>query len=204
MIRNMKVLTCLLLLLYSFFCHAQEDTVKRHARQSRYFSVYINGSMQLVVTRSADGKELISENLGEFDAAAYIDDTTYGRPYYIRDLNFDGYDDISFPSNSGNVQRFEQVYLFDPIQKILVLNGELSEIACPDADPIKKTLTGACFHSSAAENWTETYKWIKGKLILVEKEGTLPCPPDENCYYLYKQKRIKGKMVFIYKKRQND
>ncbi|WP_162903177.1 XAC2610-related protein [Taibaiella koreensis] len=187
-----------LLILPSLQLHAQQ--AYDHLRKTgTLFSVMIDDSARLIVTRNADGKRILDESLSEYDAGVHLDDTSYGLPYRIWDINFDGYDDLSFSSSSGNVQRFEAVYLYDPSRKTLAYQQELSEIACLDVDRKRRLITGNCFHSSAAENWTETYRWQKGKLILVEKEGTMPCPADQDCYYTYKQKRIKGKMVYVYK-----
>lgn len=186
-------------LLVSTMCYSQQTAAKRFEKDSKYFSAYVNDVPELVVIRKSDRKTLLRVNLADYDAAQYLGDTSYGQPYRLWDINVDGYEDLSFASNSGNVQRFEQVYLFDPVKKELVENAELGEIACIDVDPVTKTISGNCFHSSAAENWSETYQWHNGKLLLIGKEGTLPCPPDQDCYFTYRQKRVKGKMKFIYK-----
>lgn len=192
--------TLFLILLCCPAAYASAQPAKqKFLRVTAHFTVYINQDDELIVRRKEDHAELLKERLSEYEAAQYIKDTTYGQPYTINDYNFDGYDDLSFPSFYGNVQRFQQVYLYNSSRKVLEENAALSEVACIQTDKKAKTITGYCFHSSAAENWTETYTWRKGRLLLIGKEGTMPCAPDQNCYYTYRQKRIKGKMVFLYK-----
>jgi len=180
---------------------AQEGRGYTHIQPGKLFTALVTGDKELLVTRNADGTVLLKESLMDTDAYQYIDDTTYGQPYRIADFNFDGYDDIAYPLSSGNVQRFEQVYLYDPAKKALVAHAALSEIACLDTDPARKMLSGNCFHSSAAENWTEAYQWQGKKLVLMEREGTMPGPGAADYYYQYRQKRVKGKMVYIYKRK---
>ncbi|RYZ43185.1 MAG: hypothetical protein EOP49_27985 [Sphingobacteriales bacterium] len=199
----MKTLLAAMLILTSMAltAHAQEGRGQTHIQRGKLFTALISGDNNLEVTCNADGVILLKESLMDTDAGKYLEDTTYGQPYRIADFNFDGYDDIANPSNSGNVQRFEQVYLYDPVKKALVANTALSDIACLDIDPGTKTVSGNCFHTSAAENWTETYQWQGKKLILVEREGTLPGPGAAEYYYQYRQKRVKGKMVYVYKRK---
>lgn len=185
--------------LSSFISNAQDSTGKRFVTHTTHFSCYVDSSGILIVHDSLS--ELLRIDLSEYDAGRYLEDTTYGYPYVIWDIDFDGYDDISFPSYSGNVQRFHNVYLYTPASNTFVENEELENIACLDIDEEHKLISGNCFHSSAAENWTEKYRWNKHKLMLVEKEGTMPCPESQNCYYTYRQKRIKGRMQYVYKQK---
>ncbi|WP_118950045.1 XAC2610-related protein [Taibaiella helva] len=196
----MRHLLLLLLLILSLQVQSQQR-YEQFRGKGRLFSVAIDDSAHLIVTRNADGKRLLDESLSDYDAGIRLGDTSYGAPYSIWDINFDGYDDLSFPSVSGNVQRFEAVYLYNPSRKTLDYNEDLSDVACLRVDKERHRITGICFHSSAVENWTETYSWQKGKLVLIEREGTMPCPPGQDCYYTYKQKRIKGRMVYVYKDR---
>lgn len=197
----MKKTGLLLLLLMTMMYHASpaQELYARFRQEHRLFTVTIDDSARLVVTRKGDGAQLLNEDLTDMDAGRRLADTAYGAPYRVWDINFDGYEDISFPSVSGNVQQFEAVYLYNPADKSLEPNDELSNIACLGINESTKQVIGSCFHSSAAENWTEIYAWKQGKLILMEKAGTMPCPDGQGCYYDYRQKRVKGKMVYIYK-----
>lgn len=186
-------------ILLSVTATAQHSDRKRFLQHTAHFSSYVDSAGMLVVHNSVS--ELLRIDLSEYDAGRDLEDTTYGYPYTIWDLNFDGYDDISFPSFSGNVQRFQSVYLYDPAGDTLIENEALGEVACLGIDEERKLVRGDCFHSSAAENWTELYRWNNGKLMLVEKSGTMPCPEPGDCYYIYQQKRIKGKMQYIYKEK---
>lgn len=196
----MKKTGLLLLLTMMYYANSTAQQLYAGFRQEhRLFTVTIDDSTHLVVTRKGDGKQLLNEDLTDMDAALRLTDTAYGAPYSVWDINFDGYEDISFPSVSGNVQQFQAVYLYNPSTESLELNDTLSNIACLSINESTKQITGSCFHSSAAENWVEIYAWKQGKLILMERAGTMPCPDGQDCYYDYRQKRVKGKMIYIYK-----
>jgi hypothetical protein len=118
----------------------------------------------------------------------------------VEDFNFDGYPDFSVFDTAGNVQIFHKVYLFDSRRMKFVLNEKLSELPCLEVDPKNRTVTGACFHGSACNNWTETYSYRRGTLIMQESEGT-ECPEpaagdaQHAYYYSFHTRRLHDRLV---------
>lgn len=141
-------------------------------------------SSYALVTLAGSGKKLVEVKLPEEEVLGG------GAPAELVDFNFDGYPDLSVFNMAGNVQVMYDVYLFDPSQQKFVLNRKLSEMPCVEADPAKKLVLSNCNHSSACENWSETYRWSEDQLVLESREGT-KCSPKPGCYFEYSE-RLQG------------
>lgn len=113
----------------------------------------------------------------------------------VDDFNFDGNPDFSVFNSAGNVQVFDDVFLFDPNRQRFILNSKLSQLPCLTVDPKNKTVSGSCFHDSACNNWSETYTYEDGKLVMQESEGTECTTPPSDYYLEFHKHRDKGVLV---------
>lgn len=141
-----------------------------------------------VVTLAASGKKLIEVKLPAGETPSDTPPTDSAAR--MEDFNFDGYPDLAVFAAAGNVQVFYSVYLFDPSQQKFIFNKKLSSLPCVEADPGKKMVLSSCNHSSACENWSETYRWSGNALTLVSREGT-KCSSKPGCYFEYSE-RLQG------------
>lgn len=125
-----------------------------------------------IVTEVSDGAVFVITPLGQSQVLhvphpASKDDIAY------EDLNFDGYIDIKVFRSAGNVEKFYDVYLFDAVTKRYELSKDFSDVPCVAADPKVRQVIGACFHTSACENWIERYSVDRlNRLHLRSRQGT--------------------------------
>ncbi|WP_419468950.1 XAC2610-related protein [Burkholderia diffusa] len=125
------------------------------------------------------------------------------------DLNFDGYIDIKVFRSAGNVEKFYDVYLFDAVTKRYELSKDFSNVPCIAADPKVRQVIGACFHTSACENWIERYSVDRlNRLHLRSRLGTY-CDPSTGDAFSYidlfrNGKRISTKSTRLHNDREND
>jgi hypothetical protein len=91
------------------------------------------------------------------------------------DVNFDGYLDLKVLDNQGNTTNVSyKLWIFNPQRKVFEYDEQISELlGCnPSIDPSSKTFTtggvlgcvGMCY------SWN-TYKFIDGKPVLIERES---------------------------------
>ncbi|MFH0799514.1 MAG: hypothetical protein V2A66_04955 [Pseudomonadota bacterium] len=142
------------------------------------------------VSMTKSGKTLIEIKLPEKES---LGDEPAAR---LEDFNFDGYPDLAVFSSAGNVQIFYNVYLFDPSQQKFIFNKKLSSLPCVEAQLATKTVFSSCNHSSACENWTETYRWSGNRLTLIGRAGT-KCSSKPGCYYDYSEGLKNNKLSTI-------
>lgn len=113
----------------------------------------------------------------------------------FEDLNFDGYMDIKIFRSAGNVEKFYDVYLFNSTTKKYELSKDFSNIPCVAADQKTHQVVGACFHTSACENWIERYSIDRlNRLHLRSKEGTY-CDPSTGDAFTYVDLFKNGKRI---------
>jgi hypothetical protein len=113
----------------------------------------------------------------------------------FEDLNFDGYADIKVFKSAGNVRRFYSVYLYDPRSKIYRFDGGFSKVPCVEADKENHEVVGACFHTSACENWVERYSVDRrNRLILLSRKGTY-CNPSTGESFSYDDRFKNGRRI---------
>ncbi|TRX35331.1 hypothetical protein FNW52_11465 [Flavobacterium sp. ZT3R18] len=88
---------------------------------------------------------------------------------YTQDVNFDGYQDlVVYAQSSGSgPNNTDNYYVFNPKTQKFIFNDALSNLSQPQIDFKSKTVYAA-WRGGAATHGAEKYKWIKGKLILVE------------------------------------
>ncbi|WP_155646107.1 XAC2610-related protein [Burkholderia diffusa] len=111
------------------------------------------------------------------------------------DLNFDGYIDIKVFRSAGNVEKFYDVYLFDLVTKRYELSKDFSNVPCVAADPKVRQIIGACFHTSACENWIERYSVDRlNRLHLRSRQGTY-CDPSTGDAFSYVDLFRNGKRI---------
>lgn len=125
------------------------------------------------------------------------------------DLNFDGYIDIKVFRSAGNVEKFYDVYLFDAVAKRYELSKDFSNVPCVAADPKVRQVIGACFHTSACENWIERYSVDRlNRLHLRSRQGTY-CDPSTGDAFSYidlfrNGKHISTKSTRLHNDRENN
>ena len=206
----MKPFLLLFLILSSLHGIAQRKLFP-HPKESKQLQAYINSDTMLIVTNKENKNQILQVSINPDGWNEYspglVDDLSTPSfreiqfriyPYFFYDVNFDGYDDLLYPPS--NPDSFQGVYIFNPEKQTLEYNKELSSIPCIYIQQKTKTIEGRCFDISLVEHWWEKYKWNKGKLLLIEKKGVMPSK-EKGYYYEYLQKRVNGKMKFIYKKK---
>ncbi|MGU7841915.1 XAC2610-related protein [Burkholderia sp. AW33-5] len=161
-----------------------------------------------IVTEVSDGAVFVITPLGQSQVLhvshpASKDDIAY------EDLNFDGYIDIKVFRSAGNIEKFYDVYLFDPVTKRYKLSKDFSNVPCVASDPKVRQVIGACFHISACENWIERYSVDRlNRLHLRSKEGTY-CDPSTGDSFSYidlfrNGKRISSKSTRLHNDGENN
>jgi hypothetical protein len=109
----------------------------------------------------------------------------------VADYNFDSYQDIAVLRNSG-IEKYYDVFLFDPILGIYRKNNKLSALPCPLVQG--KTIVASCFHASACDVWQEKYQYKKGNLVLLNRSG-FRCNPANGDSFEYWETYKNGKMI---------
>lgn len=86
----------------------------------------------------------------------------------VLDVNFDGYLDISLPTQTGGAgpNSTEFFFLFDAKTKNFRFNQNLSDLVSAGFDPKHKEVTSS-WRGSCCDHGSETYRFIKGKMTLV-------------------------------------
>lgn len=87
----------------------------------------------------------------------------------ILDANFDGHLDISLPTQNGGAgpNSSEYFFLFDAKTKRFNFNQALSDLFIAQFDPKNKEVTSS-WRGSCCDHGSETYRFIKGKMVLVK------------------------------------
>ncbi len=87
----------------------------------------------------------------------------------VLDANFDGYLDISLPTQNGGAgpNRTEYFFLFDARTKKFKFDQAFSDLVAAQFDPKHKEVTSS-WRGSCCEHGSETYRFIKGKMVLVK------------------------------------
>lgn len=85
------------------------------------------------------------------------------------DVNFDGFLDLIVYAQSGGAgpNNSNNYYVFNPKTKKFIFNEMLSNLSQPRIDSKTKTVYAA-WRDGAATHGSEKYKWINGKLVLIE------------------------------------
>lgn len=100
----------------------------------------------------------------------YPEDIAYANNFHaevtLKDLNFDGQDDIAIPlGNYGNQRiQYEDGYLWDKTQKTYVSVKQLKEIANPRIDKEERCLF-SFFRESAASYHYERFEYVDAELV---------------------------------------
>ncbi|MBD2766868.1 hypothetical protein IC235_03050 [Hymenobacter sp. BT664] len=171
-------------------CKLQGQHLHGYVDKENRLLIFLNGSNALISTLELGEDALVRLENGDKDV------------WRFEDVNFDGYEDVLYRSNSGNVQLFEDVYLYRPKTKSMLLHGTLSAMPCFSVNKAQQQISSTCNHSSAAENWTETYVWSNGVLMKIAQEGTMPATENGDMIVVeYRKVRRNGKWVYIYRKR---
>lgn len=103
--------------------------------------------------------------------AGFVSDTTSVLDF--DDVNFDGLKDlVVFAHDGGSGPNFgNNYYIFNPKTKQFVYNETMSDLTQPEVNSKTKTVNAA-WRNGAANHGSETYKWIKNKLTMVESYET--------------------------------
>lgn len=119
------------------------------------------------------------------------------------DVNFDSYKDLVIFSHDGGAgPNFgNNYYIYNPKTKTFAFNEKLSDLSQPFIDE-KNKLIYAAWRDGAANHGNEKYKWIKGKLKLVEYYETRYLDEDkvEETYRILINGKMKGKTRIVKEK----
>jgi hypothetical protein len=111
----------------------------------------------------------------------------------VADFNFDGHPDISVLRDSG-IEKYYDIYLFQGKTASYEINRELSALACPEPNKKARTIISSCNHASACESWTDNYKFRKGNLVLIRRDGR-NCDPGNGDEFRYSEIYKDGELV---------
>jgi hypothetical protein len=154
----------------------------------------IPAGVKPIVTSVSDETILVITPLGQ-SQALHVSHPVSKYDISFEDLNFDGYQDIKVFRSAGNVEKFYDVYLFNPTTKKYVLSKDFSNVPCVEADQKTRQVLGVCFHASACENWIERYSVDRlNRLHLRSKEGTY-CDPSTGNAFSYVDLFKNGKRI---------
>jgi len=119
--------------------------------------------------------------------------------YFDEDINFDGYNDFKFTCWRGATGNEGFRYLiYNKVKKKFYFSRQFVYFTGINADQKRKVITSFRNQGFAGRIYVaDTYKWIKGKLILIEEERQAPSENDPNKFLKVKKKRIKGKMTVV-------
>jgi hypothetical protein len=125
-----------------------------------------------------------------FQALPLSEEVDYEEGYYVEnpeanfsilDFNFDGHKDISVIRVSGTTNVWYDIYLFDPDTDMFTKNEQLSEVAAPEVDSVKRVIN---FHNNGgmAGGWytAGVIAWQNNTpVVILEEEQTTPDGTDE-------------------------
>ncbi|WP_155623897.1 XAC2610-related protein [Burkholderia territorii] len=161
-----------------------------------------------IVAEVSDDAVFVITPLGQ-SQALHVSQPISKNDISYEDLNFDGYIDIKVFRSAGNVEKFYDVYLFNAVTKRYEFSKDFSNVPCVAADPKVRQVIGACFHTSACENWIERYSVDRlNRLHLRSKQGTY-CDPSTGDSFSYidlfrNGKRISSKSTRLHNDGENN
>ncbi len=117
--------------------------------------------------------------------------------FVIEDMNFDGFNDFrlfQFLPAAPNIPYY--YWLYNPKTKRFELSKQLEDITSPEFDPKNKLITSE-WRAGYGHYGTSTFKFINGKVTLVEEYEFFPDKNDDSKVITLYKKRIQGKMKVI-------
>lgn len=87
----------------------------------------------------------------------------------VVDVNFDGYPDLEIYSHDGGAgpNNGYNYYIYNPARQRFIYNSTLSDLTQTSINTKSKSISAA-WRNGAGNHGFEKYKWIKGRLTLVE------------------------------------
>ena len=122
--------------------------------------------------------------------------------FAVVDANFDGHGDIMLMQllpNSPNVPYY--FWLFDPATGLFVEDSALERITSPEFDPKEKVVT-SFWRSSCCDHGLSSYRYIDGRLTLVEEREEAESPAGSGYMMTTVRKLVKGRMRVVSRKRE--
>lgn len=117
-------------------------------------------------------------------------DTSVTFAFVAEDMNFDGYTDFRLmnfmPAFSWNVSFY--YWLYNPSKNTFERDTTLEEIQGPEFNPHMKEIKN--YWNFNGESGSNTYKYIKGKLTLIETENTKTIYVNEKPREITARKRL--------------
>lgn len=116
----------------------------------------------------------------------------------VQDCNFDGYPDLllmQFLPAGPNIPY--SFWIYNPKRTLFELNADLEQVTSPTFDTKRKCIV-SYWRDGAANHGKDTYRWIDGKLVLVEQEQIMADPDGNEHKNIYTKARlIKGKLKIV-------
>ena len=119
------------------------------------------------------------------------------RVFIVEDVNFDGNEDIrllQFLPAGPNLPYF--YWTSDPVARRFKRQKALEAITSPNFDPAKKLIT-SFWRSSCCDHGLSVYRYINGKLVLIEESEVAQDENDDKKYITTVKKRVRGKMTLV-------
>jgi hypothetical protein len=130
---------------------------------------------------------------------SFFRDLAKDQLFIIEDVNFDGFNDlgiIQFIPAAPNIPYYYWTY--NSNTKQFQRDTTLEEITSPEFHHDKKIIT-SFWRANCCDHGTSTYKYINGKLVLIEEEEVALAPKDDKKYIRTVKKRVNGKMILVKK-----
>jgi hypothetical protein len=120
---------------------------------------------------------------------------------YIPDVNFDGYSDIHiFVTAGAGPNSVDLYFVFDEKKKSFARDTVLEHIPSATFDPRTKTI-GSSWTDGCCAHGENTYRYAKGKPVLIKEKECKPDGGIEGRSYLSTVKIRKGGKMMLVKKR---
>ncbi|MDQ0195255.1 XAC2610-related protein [Paenibacillus wynnii] len=129
-----------------------------------YRDEILNHASKIVIFRN-DSNEILQQI--NFEETETPDDESFG--FVIEDMNFDGYLDIRIQIDTPAAPNISYYcWIWDRSTSRFIENLDLESITSPEFDSKNKIIT-SFGRASAAEHFTETYKYMAGIPTLMKK-----------------------------------
>ena len=198
----------LLILVTSLLCIAKVNAQKGYAFEDSLFSYQLFADSILAgdhvnydcsinaiyVTRKANN-ELIQTIIPP-ENYLFCDLPT-DQVFIIEDINFDGFKDfriVQFFPASPNIPYF--YWLYDGKAQQFVRDTSLEEITSPDFNAADKVIT-SFWRASCCDHGLSTYKYINGKITLIEEVEIAQDLDNAQLQITTKKKLINGEMKLL-------
>jgi hypothetical protein len=116
--------------------------------------------------------------------------------FIVEDMNFDNRNDFRLEAARGGHNVSYYCWIYKPNLQKFIRDSTLEEITSPDFDTKNKLITSS-WSGSYTHTGSDTYKYIKGKITLVEEDEWYRDNEYFNKHISTTRKLINGKMVLV-------